>query len=176
MLGPEKNLAAKKGFGTTLILLTLLVLGTSGCPIRNYHFRNITRYTTRVHVISASGIRVTDELGLLDTDELDRLTLEVEECLGRGMDRDRFEVMVPADVYISPCTGSWLFPCDIDPQLCRDKGVEPTEECPCNCRGAIQNDRIILIAPDLVTYKLELVRLITRVNNPYSVEGLRKCL
>jgi hypothetical protein len=97
----------------------------------------------------------------LDDDEIDRQTEELEACVGMTIERC-FIVMVPPDWYVSECTGTELFPCDIGPASCLAKGITPEELaiCPCNCRGAIQDDRYILVTPELILYKAQVIRMV----------------
>ncbi|MFH0752469.1 MAG: hypothetical protein V1914_02620 [archaeon] len=90
--------------------------------------------------------------------------------------RDCLVVKVPDDLYESKCSDQMLFPCDVNPQACLDKGVGPTEECPCNCRATVQDDNYIITNPALSVFRGELARIVTTCNNPWIVEQLRGCL
>ncbi len=90
--------------------------------------------------------------------------------------RDCLTVKVPDDLYQSKCGDQMLFPCDVDPQACLDKGVTPTEECPCACRAIIQDDSCIITNPAMSVFRGELARMVTGCNNSWIVEQLKGCL
>jgi hypothetical protein len=160
-----------------VILLFLLLSScnpTPQCYVGG--FLNITDYTFRTNRISTQGISVDDRNFELNLDHLDNKVSELESCLSLSIDRSCFKVLVPTDTYISSCSGQTLFPCAVPPQLCEDKDLVVTEECPCNCQGAIQDDYIIVTVPSMITFKLELTRLISNVNNPYKDPNMKGCL
>jgi hypothetical protein len=126
-------------------------------------------------LLSPQGIRVDSSGEQIDLTELDRQTNMLEDCLGIPVNTDCITVKVAPDWYISPCSGQQLFPCNVDDQLCLDKGVELTEECQCNCRAIIQDENTIIVTPDLYLYRTELARMITGINNPW-IEGVSHCL
>lgn len=91
-----------------------------------------------------------------------------------GFDRSRFRVKIAPD-WRYACDGqTMVFPCGVDPKPCRDKGLEPTPECPCSCRSTIQ-DSDIITTPQLIILAGELVRLTTGFNNPWNVPALENC-
>jgi hypothetical protein len=165
----------------SILYISILILSISGISCGEdscytYNFINITAYEFKETAKTKLGITVSDYSGRLDLDLLDKKVLELENCLNMSIDYSCVSVLVPPDFYMSRCSGQELFPCDIDPQICIDKGLIPTEECPCACRGAIQNDFIIVTTPDTVTFKGELTRLITGINNPWLDSRLVVCI
>ena len=86
------------------------------------------------------------------------------------------KVKVPDSLYQSSCSGEWLFPCDVDDQYCRAKGIEPTEECPCDCRATVQDSNVIVTNHKLNLFRAELARMVTACNNPWLVPQLAPCL
>jgi hypothetical protein len=166
----------KKSIHAVLVLLLLQVgaCGVDSCY--DYNFINITDYDFKETGKTLLGISVSDYSGELNLDLIDEKVLELESCLGISIDYGCINVLVPPDTYISPCSDQELFPCTINPQLCLDKGITPTEECLCACRGAIQNNSIIVTVSSLVTFKGELTRLITGVNNPWTNENTKLCM
>lgn len=78
--------------------------------------------------------------------------LEAQQCL---------VVQVPPDWYQSTCTGNQVFPCSVPAQSCRDKGQEPTAECPCACRAIIQGQDTVVTAPNLELFPARLTELLT---------------
>ncbi len=95
---------------------------------------------------------------------------------GVNIERDCLTVKVPDDLYSSPCTGKLLFMCDVDPQLCADKGFSPNPDCPCSCRATIQDSNCIITEPTLEVFKGELARMVTSCNNVWVVEQIVPCL
>ena len=161
------------------IILASLLLQVCGCAgeyCYYYNFTDITNYSFEETGRTLLGISVSDYSGELDLDLVDRKVLELENCLDMSIDYNCVKALVPPDTYISPCSGRELFPCNINPQLCIDKGITPTEECPCACRGAIQDNLIIVTVPSLITFKGELTRLITGINNPWTHEETKNCM
>lgn len=66
------------------------------------------------------------------------------------------------------------FPCNIDPQLCVDKGFTITPECPCECRGAVLNNHIVVTTPDLYLFDADLMRIVTSCNMVW-LNKLQEC-
>jgi hypothetical protein len=126
--------------------------------------------------------------------EVDQLVDEVEKCLQerdyikKPLNRKWFGVVVPINVFKSPCSGQYLVPSRVNYRLCEAKGVtikpecryveEPTKECPCPCsmRSVIQDDWAIITTQTLNLFKAELVRLVTSKNNPWLDPRLVPCL
>lgn len=160
-----------------LFLILLLLLSSchnNDCYLNNYS--NITNYKVKITRHTPNGIALDDPGNLLDDEEIDRVVNEVEECLGRGVKKNCLIIKIPKDFYISPCSGKLLFPCNINKQICIDKGLEVSEECPCHCRSIIQDENYIITTPDLENFKGELVRMITGINNPWINEDVSMCL
>jgi len=163
----------------TTLIISVLLLSTQLLTCQDNCYRNgymnITDYEVSTNLVTEKGIRVDDPLFQLDLAELDRQTDALEACLEISIRRECLTVKVAPDWYISPCSDQQLFPCDINPQVCEDKGVILTEECPCNCRAMIQNETTIIVTPNLYIYRGELARMITGINNPWA-EGFSHCL
>lgn len=157
-----------------LLVVVLCSCEEEKCYINNYF--NVTSYEVEPTNKTPMGIKIDDPLGLLDVHRVDTLVMELEDCLGIRLKVECITIKVPLDIYKSPCTGVWLFECVIDPQLCIDKGLIPTSECPCNCRSAIQDDNVIVVTPTLETLKGELTRLMTGISNPWIYEDISVCL
>lgn len=111
-----------------------------------------------------------------DANKLDRLTRELQNCLGIEIRLDWFAVLIPDDWFTSPCSGQQLLPYEANPQLCLDKGLQVTKSCPCNWRVALQDNFTIVTPPGFTLYKAELARLVTGSNNPWSNESISACL
>lgn len=86
-----------------------------------------------------------------------------------GFRRDWFEVAVAPDWGRSSCTGAEVFPCYVSPSDCAraraDKGL--TGDCPCACRGTIQNNRTVVITPNMQLLPGTLFSLVTGCTNPW---------
>ena len=97
-------------------------------------------------------------------------------CLGKSIKRAWLSVYIATDSTVSPCTGHQLLPYPAPDRLCLDKGQEPTAECPCRWRGAIQDGYWIVVTPDLRMLKEQVTRLVLNLNNPWSRPELARCL
>lgn len=164
---------------------------------------NITSYRVTPDRRTPGGILVDDQSHLLADDRIDAMTDAVEACLARSPDawtpaqiiaghclgpetrhsvrRDWFDVKVPPDWYVSPCTSEQLFPCDVDQDLCMTQKPElgewsEREDCPCACRGTVQGNRTIVTTPAAPLFKATLVKLVTGCYQPWAIEELRPCL
>lgn len=91
-------------------------------------------------------------------------TLEVRSCL---------TVRVPS-WHVSPCTGRQLFACAVPAESCLAKGETPTAECPCACRAIIQDNEMILTAPNLELFPARLTELMTGCDYIWGTR-LAKC-
>jgi len=184
-------------FAGGVILITL----SAGCPPRSYPggFLNVTHYSINKNDTwrTPKNIRVvaTKKDVTLDFFKLvDQKTDELEACLLKSggstkkINRDWFGVYVPADWYVSKCSGEQLVPSRVSYTLCEAKGLKieeecynnerPTEICPCVCnvRATIQDDYWIVTAPNLKLFKTELARLHTNKNAPWKYPEISRCL
>lgn len=174
-------------------LFCVMVVLLIGCPVNSYrrNFTNVTNYKPDLKAVqkTAKGIRYWAPSGVDVRDDVDRLTDELEKCLGISIRRDWFGVYIPSDAYVSACSGQWLVPSVPDCYLCIDqKGLplpkkccglrKPTKECPCVCnmRSVVQDGWLIITTKTLMLYKDELARLVTGVNFPWGNERIKKCL
>lgn len=145
----------------------------------NRHFANVTNYQIKITHKTPGGVSVSDGL---DDARVDLLTDQVEQCLanleeptpaakvawsclpgffGRKVDRASFNVFLAPDWQPSE-DGLWqTFPCTVDPALCEAKGQHPTPEHPCACRAIVQDNRSVIVTPDLRLYASEMVRLVS---------------
>lgn len=163
----------------------------------NNNYQNITDYEITINSLTPNGINVDDSGFFVDLNELDRQVDEMEICVqnafadgidletaqaqdcrmegwnyrtdffGISVKRECLIVKIALDWYTSRCSGQQVFPCDINPQVCIDKGLEITNECPCQCRSMIQDENIIITTPDLYLFRGELARMMTGCNNPW---------
>lgn len=59
---------------------------------------------------------------------------------------------------------------------CEAKGLEPTPECPCRWRAAIQDQQVAVSTPDLYNVRDPIVRIVTRCMQPWSAPELVQCM
>lgn len=109
--------------------------------------------------------------------------MEKSSCLYSNIliDRTQLGVKVAPDWHETPAqcdTIGWgtmqAFPCSVDPQLCRDKGLTPSDECPCECRSAVLNNSIVVTTPNLHLFDDSLIRILTSCNNIWTTD-LAEC-
>lgn len=70
--------------------------------------------------------------------------------------------------YVGPGNGEEIFPAMVDPALCEAKGFKVTDACPCGVRSIIQDNSVIVTAPNMHLYKAELIRLVTGCNDIWT--------
>jgi hypothetical protein len=164
-----------------------------GCqePCYFNHYANVTDYPASPDAQTPEGIAVRTNGQEVDLEKIDALTDYVESCLGIPVNRDCLKVVVPNDWFLS-CNkqnGEFqqVFPCRINPQVCADKGLIinpdcvpgqlPNEicPCPCSCRATIQDENVVITAPNLYLYSAELIRMVTGVNNIWTNEETVIC-
>lgn len=172
-----------------------------GCSIDNIcynqHYSNTTNYSVSPNVKTPNGIKVDTTNFIVDLNDIDRRIDEVETCLKQkypdgklpleiiqnghclyptfdtNIHRSCLEIKVAPDWHVG-CLGEEIFPCSIDPKYCLAKGITPTQECPCECRSAIQDQNVIVITPDLYLLKGDMIRLQTGCNFIW-IDGLQEC-
>jgi len=169
-----------------IVLLGSLLLICCNNPCYYNSYADVTNYKIFLNRTTASGIRVDDLEEEISLEEIDQRTRELEACLQITIDRRCITVLIPHDWYISECSGEQLFPCFVKDSLCEEKmraeGMSNEQieiilaKCPCACRATIQNEEIIVTAPNLKLYKAELARMVTGVNDPWATERTRRCL
>ena len=169
-----------------IIAFLFLISCQNPCYFNNY--ANVTNYPTTPNTATPKGIAVRTNGQDVDLLKIDALTDYVESCLGIPVKRDCLSVVIPDDWYPA-CEDptQQVFPCKVSPQLCADKGFEidpdcvpgqlPDEKCPCpcNCRATIQDENVIITAPNLKLYSAELIRMVTGVNNIWTNDETVKC-
>lgn len=127
-------------------------------------------------VASPGGVRYDNEVGdLLDVQQLDFLTDQLEACLERSIDRNSFVVKIPDD---------WSYSCDgteevlpfvsVFDKSC--KGKTATEECPCRYRAVLQEPNVVVTTPNLKLYRDALSRLILNTAVTWDNPEIASCL
>ena len=173
-------------------LWLFLLLSSCGieAPCYDGRFENVTHYPVNPNHITASGVKVDDVFGV-DLVVLDERVRKIEDCLvevaetvkvmkpewecitlpePKPFNRDCLVIKVVAPIY-SSCS-DWQFIDALAPQeLCDEKGLTATPECPCRWRTAIQDNNVIITPPAL--YLWDLVRIYTSCNmiwdSPFAV-------
>lgn len=163
----------------------------------NNSFQNISNYLVNPNYLTLSGIQVDTEynidLSLLDTRiknmenclqevarEISPITQEQKQdwsCLKNTFNIEPFKreclIIKVVKPILSKCS-DWQFIDVLAPkELCEDKNVVPTEECPCRWRVAIQDENILIVPPKL--YLWDLGRIWSGCNNIWE-SAFVKCL
>lgn len=188
------------------LIVAVLVWGLSNsCPQKHYPqlLANVTSYQINpadgrqtpggVLVVGPKKDVTAEFIAGVDA-KVQQLDICLQKAGFNPIKRKWFGVYVPADWYVSPCTGQQLIPSRADYKLCEAKldpdgnpikipeqcmGVTaPTMLCPCPCnfRATVQDNFWIVTAPDLHLFKTELTRLVTGVNAPWANERTKNCL
>lgn len=169
-------------YGLVIVLALLLVAGCDPGYAAS-RLKNVTHYTVNPDRVTPGGVEYQ---GGLDPARLDALTAEVARCLAgvqeptteqrvslqclplpirRDVDMRSFSVMLAPDWHPSCYDHEQVFACEVDPKLCEEKGLPDDPACPCSCRSATQDDRVIVVTPNLKLYGAELTRLVSGCNN-----------
>lgn len=186
-----------------ICLVAFALRGCSSDDCAQFHFGSQFDYEVHPAFTTPGGIKVDPTGQAVSAEMVDRLVNEVEQCLAEQFPggkipadvrvaaqcqsdsfdlpvRRCFTVKVPDDwewacagsqEQVLPLAHTTNAPPD---ELCLAKGIVPTPECPCRWRAGLQDDDIIVTAPNFRVFKDPLIRLITGCNNPW-VEPLRTC-
>lgn len=188
-----------------LVSLVAAACGPQGnCYHGNY--LNITNYKVSIDEYTPKGIGIDQPNNpehKLDPNEIDWLVDHLESCLNENfaknpviseeqaknawcmqkefynpitIKRECISVKVPDDLYHSQCSEQWLFPCNIDQQLCKDKGLNPGGNCPCHCRAMVQDDNVVITNHMLNVFLAETARIVTSCNNTWAVDQITPCV
>ncbi len=93
--------------------------------------------------------------------------------------RNCIKVKIPDDWSVSPCSGEEMLNIAAPDALCLNKGITPTQECPCRWRVATQESNTsstIITPPGLRLYKAELARIVIGCNNVWLIPQITACL
>lgn len=151
-----------------------------GCDYEGYWngYMNITDYDINLDAVTPRGIYVDTSGFEIDLEEIDRQVDFLENCLQENsiisqIHREWFVVKIAPDWFVSECSGQQIFPCEMPDSVCENKDLEITEECPCMCRSAIQDENTVVTTPNFYLFRGELARMATGYNNPwfYPVSG-----
>ncbi len=173
------------------ILYTTIFGAIFGCDHKICYFmygvKNGTHYETNIDVTTVSGISIDRSGYQIDLQKLDKLTDELELCLGDvydayyerkdfWIDRSCLNIKIAPDWFTAPCPDTpEVFPCELQPLLCDYKEERLERGCAetdyfkldgCYCAGIIQDGNIIIVTPDLAAYKHELLHVLLDANDP----------
>ncbi len=159
-----------------VLLLTHCAVTAILCPPYSGYRKKITDYEVHVDAITDAGIAVDTSGFDVRFSDIDLDTEEVERCLAKQLgsstyriSRCSFTVKIAHDWYISECTGTQLFPCDVP-----ETGCGPFS-CICECTGAVQGASVIVSTPNLMSYKHELIHLVTGLGEDEHDNEAFKC-
>lgn len=108
---------------------------------------------------------------------VDRLTDEVEACVGKTIDRGSFRVKIANDWHLSCDGAQQVLPAAGAGDLgCEAKGLTPTAACPCLWRAYLQGDGVIVATPSMYLFKDALTRFVTGSRNPWADPKLVACV
>lgn len=182
---------------TKLILALAAGLAASACaPYPGSYQQNRTAYEFSPTYETPAGLVVSDPRHELDPAALDATAARVQRCLRdvaltdlevqRGWCsayaappiRPGVRVLVAPDWRVSACTGLQVFPCAMPDAACHAKGLRPTADCPCSCRGALQDAATkptIVITPNLAALPWQLVILTLGCDQPQNLPQVAGC-
>ena len=162
------------------------------CP--RYNFYNQFSYKVRPTAKTAQGMAVDLTGQDVSLNQIDNLTNEVEKCLEDTFGNpprlpddvrqkadclvETFALPIKRECFVVKIPDDWAFSCDGTQQVltqsapaerCYEKGLTPTQTCPCRWRAGIQDDSIIVVTPNLFLYKDPLVCQKIRIGRILSI-------
>lgn len=171
-----------------------LFLGCGDKHCYNNFYNDVAGYTFNPNLITQKGISIESSflVDLLDVDDrVQKITncvanitllkpiISHEEqiawqCLSREMRLPPYDLSCIGVKIMKPvennCSNWQVLPVSAPDSLCIEKGIIPTNECPCRWRSLIINDSIVITTP--VVYLWDVARIITGCNNvwhsPYA--------
>ena len=186
------------------LAVLLCVIFLAGCPTTGqdttcyptHGFSNFTNYTFNPSYVAPQfGVEVDDPKGEIDILQLDGTLANVEQCMQQFVDQPLtaeeskasdcvgqvdtkvhscLQIKLASDWHLSACTQEQVFSCNVGNQRCNEKGQTPTEQCPCSCRAIVQDNRKIILTPNLKLLPANLDTLMTGCLSPWSGR-LAKC-
>lgn len=186
----------RKGLWIGCWILIFGACSTTDHCYQEYGFGQFTSYEVNVNAYTPLGIGVDDPKHELDPEQIDQTVKNVVACVANiadsGFTDEEFTkgecyikiidaeikhclvVKVPPDWSTSKCSGEQVFPCATGDFRCAEKGLSPSETCPCMCRGIIQDGDVVLITPNLRLLPGTLTTLFTGCLSPW-VGRLAEC-
>ena len=134
----------------------------------------------RKHEIDDGVLDQTVENTLRCIEGLGRLTEEERRaawCTGEVVPEIRSCLVIKAaPEWRYSCDGrTQVFSCNAPDASCRAKGLEPTAACPCSCRAAVQDNSILITAPNLELVPWRLTEMLTGCDQLQNVPRLAAC-
>jgi len=173
MSNPYRTLTIVEKGPEELLLLLLLFFLLVKCGPNNQCYRNgftnITWYDISPDIALESGIRVDSGGWEIDTKKLDERLTSIDKCLIdtakefgyidvlSGLKTECIVIKVVDPV--EGCSEQQFIDVLAPEKLCKAKGVEPTPNCPCRWRTALQDDNVVITPPSI--YLWEVVRMHT---------------
>ncbi len=137
------------------------------------------RYPVHNPKLSLAGIAVDAAGQVVDLDDLDGRARAVAACLDVKIDPGCIVVRIAEDSVPSCSSKDYrLLPIEAPGEGCARKpwATPETEACPCRLRGGIQEDRAIVVTPDLYVLGDVLVQAWTGTSDPWrSGERNQRC-
>lgn len=143
---------------------------------------------------SSHGFVIDDPKNELNDEVLDRTVSNVVKCLKDAGPPNKVQrregwcigdwtpeirsclVIKVAPEWRPSCSGQGeVFSCAAPVESCRAKGLEPTAECPCSCRAAVQGSGMIVTTPNLELVPWRLVELLSGCSQIQNVLKLAEC-
>lgn len=157
-------------------IILALLCGCDPGPFPNNYSPNYTSLRFTETTTTPSGVSVDDPRSELDLVLVDQVIAKTLQCMHVSATLPpEFGVKVPERWWVSSCTGSQIFDCNIGNEGCYAKGQTPTAECPCKCRAVVQDNRYIITTPNMVVLPGRLITLITGIENPWADASLADC-
>ena len=103
-----------------IVAALMLLLPACGVPCFPNSASNTTNYSIQPDVATPKGVAVDTSGFYIDLETADAIVDALETCLATAIPRECLTVKIAPDWYISPCSGSEVFPCDIPQTLCPD--------------------------------------------------------
>lgn len=163
---------------------------------------NYTSYEVSPDSVTPGGVQLDDPDHQLDPVQIDATVKSVVECLqvleSEPMTKEEraasncfapsvlearscLTIKVAPDWHVSSCTNSFsntkeqVFACSVGDASCQEKGLTPTDECPCSCRAVIQDDTTIIVTPNLKLLPGNLVYLLVGCDHIWNIPRISKC-
>jgi hypothetical protein len=165
------------------------------CLVRN--LQDMTNYSVTLTSTTPDGVKVDTSKNNIDLDLIDCVINEVESCLQRKFptgkisdsvakesrclstielpfDRECITIKIPDDWHVG-CSGEQLLSIPAPLEGCTIKNENYPIECGCYWRGAVQDNRTIVVTPNLKLLPDWLIRTSTGCLNPWGSTELSEC-
>jgi len=147
---------------------------------------DVTAYPETEGRITPGGILLDDPLRELDDGQVDAIAQRTLECVRalpkwecpRGYRagppqtelKACLRIQVATNWRVDECSPEQKFPCAIGPGSCQMKGQSPDANCPCMCRAVIQQNRTVVITPNMKLLPAALTQLFSGCDHVWQGE------